>query len=95
MLTGPRVLVHWWRQRASQGRVQMRPSTPGKTLSSWLMRCAASKSPWAIRRMYSGTLVLAGQAARQGTSRRSVFWSPAVSPRPATTESSSGLGAVA
>ena len=55
------------RQAGSQGRSQVRPRIPGKTLDSRLSMYASSKRPWAIRRMYPGTLVWAGQAHWQST----------------------------
>ena len=55
------------RQAGSQGRSQVRPSTPGNTFERQLIRYASEYRPAAIRRMYSGTGVCAGQAHWQST----------------------------
>src|SRR5208337_4012338 len=55
------------RQAGSHGLSQVRPRIPGKTFDFQLMRYAPSWSPSAMRRMYSGTGVCAGQAHWQST----------------------------
>ena len=55
------------RQAGSHGRSQVRPRIPGKTLDSRFSRYASSYRPCATMRMYSGTLVCAGQAHWQST----------------------------
>ena len=55
------------RHAGSQGRSQVRPRIPGKTFDSRLSMYASVYRPWAISRMYSGTLVWAGQAHWQST----------------------------
>src|SRR6185369_8506677 len=55
------------RQAGSHGRSQVRPRIPGKTLLSRLRRYDSVYFPCAISRMYSGTLVCAGQAHWQST----------------------------
>ena len=57
------------RQAGSQGRSQTRPKIPGNTLDSRFTMYASVNSPWAMRRMYSGTSVCAGQAHWQSTTR--------------------------
>ena len=63
----PSILVR--RHAGSQGRSQVRPRIPGNTLDSRLDMYASVYRPWAISRMYSGTLVWAGQAHWQSTTR--------------------------
>ena len=55
------------RQAGSQGRSHVRPRMPGKTFDSRLTMYASLNRPCAIRRMYSGTFVWAGQAHWQST----------------------------
>src|SRR5690606_21044731 len=57
------------RQAGSQGRSQVRPRIPGNTLLAQFTMYASACRPCAIRRMYSGTGVCAGQAHWQSTTR--------------------------
>src|SRR5262245_49310414 len=55
------------RQAGSQGRSQVRPRIPGKTFDARFSRYDSEYLPFAISRMYSGTLVWAGHAHWQST----------------------------
>src|SRR5690606_19805487 len=55
------------RQAGSQGRSTVRPRMPGNTFLTQLTLYASANRPAAIRRMYSGTGVCAGQAHWQST----------------------------
>src|SRR5688572_25087052 len=55
------------RQAGSHGRSQVRPKIPGNTFESQLIMYASVYRPSAIRRMYCGTGVCAGQAYWQST----------------------------
>ena len=55
------------RQAGSHGRSQVRPRMPGNTFDWRLTMYASENRPCAISRMYSGTLVWAGQAHWQST----------------------------
>ena len=57
------------RQTGSQGRSQVRPRIPGKTLDFRLRRYDSVYCPLAMSRMYSGTLVCAGHPHWQSTTR--------------------------
>jgi len=55
------------RHAGSQGRSQVRPSTPGKTFDSRLSMYESEYRPCAMSRRYSGTFVWAGHAHWQST----------------------------
>ncbi len=57
------------RHTGSQGRSQVRPRIPGKTLDFRLSRYDSVYCPLAMSRMYSGMLVWAGQPHWQSTTR--------------------------
>src|SRR5260221_3251903 len=60
----PSILLR--RQTGSQGRAQVRPSTPGTTFDLRLSRYASSKRAWEMRPIYVATSVWAGQPTWQG-----------------------------